>query len=105
MFFDPFSAYFNGKVSSVLFAQQDPPPFYLAALGLLVKSVEVPERFAPGKFDLWGSSHQWWHVLINTSMFTRCVRVTSCSIFRLNFGVVLLTRTHTLAATSCSDPT
>jgi len=28
----------------------------------------VPERFAPGKFDLWWNSHQIWHVAIFLSM-------------------------------------
>ena len=34
------------------------------ALGLLVKAAMIPERFWPGKFDIIGSSHQWWHVCI-----------------------------------------
>lgn len=24
----------------------------------------IPERFQPGKYDVWGSSHQIFHVLI-----------------------------------------
>ena len=24
----------------------------------------VPERYAPGKYDIWGSSHQIFHVLV-----------------------------------------
>ncbi|CAJ0571997.1 unnamed protein product, partial [Mesorhabditis spiculigera] len=28
----------------------------------------IPERLAPGKFDVWGSSHQWWHLLILAAM-------------------------------------
>lgn len=24
----------------------------------------MPERFAPGRFDIWGSSHQIFHVLV-----------------------------------------
>lgn len=27
-----------------------------------------PERFAPGKFDLWGNSHQLWHIAIYASI-------------------------------------
>ncbi|KAG8471179.1 hypothetical protein KFE25_009600 [Diacronema lutheri] len=36
-------------------------------LGLVVKSTAVPEAFAPGRFDLVGSSHQLWHVCINVA--------------------------------------
>lgn len=25
---------------------------------------KVPERFAPGRFDVWGSSHQIFHVCV-----------------------------------------
>jgi predicted membrane channel-forming protein YqfA (hemolysin III family) len=29
-----------------------------------------PERFAPGVFDLWGSSHQIFHVAVLCAMYT-----------------------------------
>lgn len=28
------------------------------------EKAQVPERLCPGKFDVWGSSHQIFHVLI-----------------------------------------
>lgn len=28
----------------------------------------IPECFAPGRFDLWGHSHQWWHCAIFLSI-------------------------------------
>jgi adiponectin receptor len=31
--------------------------------GYALMVLKLPERLAPGKFDLWGHSHQWWHVL------------------------------------------
>jgi len=34
-------------------------------LGLLVKSSTIPERFFPGKFDVFFQSHQLWHIFIN----------------------------------------
>lgn len=37
----------------------------LKLLGLIFKSAMIPERFAPGKFDIFFASHQIWHVLIN----------------------------------------
>jgi adiponectin receptor len=30
----------------------------------------IPERLAPGKFDIWGSSHQIFHVAILFAMYT-----------------------------------
>jgi adiponectin receptor len=33
-------------------------------IGVLVYVSRVPERFYPGKFDLWGSSHNIWHCFV-----------------------------------------
>ncbi|KAM9836852.1 membrane progesterone receptor epsilon [Aulostomus maculatus] len=42
-----------------------PSFFYRHCLWLLVSAVfnisKFPERFAPGRFDIWGHSHQWFH--------------------------------------------
>lgn len=35
---------------------------YLVGAGLY--AARVPERWAPGRFDIWGSSHQVFHVLV-----------------------------------------
>ncbi|KFY23639.1 hypothetical protein V493_05740 [Pseudogymnoascus sp. VKM F-4281 (FW-2241)] len=32
--------------------------------GAVVYMAKVPERFAPGRFDVWGSSHQIFHVCV-----------------------------------------
>ncbi|KAI4132712.1 MAG: hypothetical protein LQ338_000541 [Usnochroma carphineum] len=37
---------------------------FLYVLGAGIYAARVPERFKPGKFDIWGSSHQIFHVLI-----------------------------------------
>nr|XP_056719565.1 membrane progestin receptor epsilon-like [Euleptes europaea]XP_056722826.1 membrane progestin receptor epsilon-like [Euleptes europaea] len=34
--------------------------FWLLASGVFNVS-KIPERFSPGKFDIWGHSHQWFH--------------------------------------------
>jgi adiponectin receptor len=36
----------------------------LYILGAGLYAARIPERFAPGKFDIWGSSHQIFHVLV-----------------------------------------
>jgi adiponectin receptor len=33
-------------------------------LGAVIYGTQFPERFAPGKFDIWLHSHQIWHILI-----------------------------------------
>ena len=30
----------------------------------------IPERLAPGKFDIWGSSHQFFHIAVLCGMYT-----------------------------------
>lgn len=36
----------------------------LYIIGAIIYAARVPERWAPGRFDLFGSSHQWFHVLV-----------------------------------------
>lgn len=36
----------------------------LYILGAALYAARIPERFAPGRFDIIGSSHQWFHVLV-----------------------------------------
>ena len=38
--------------------------FGFYSLGFAAFLYRVPERFAPGAFDLVGASHQWWHVAV-----------------------------------------
>ena len=32
-------------------------------VGYAIMQARVPESLLPGKFDIWGHSHQWWHIL------------------------------------------
>lgn len=38
--------------------------FFLYAAGLVIYLSKVPERWFPGRFDLWLHSHQLWHVFV-----------------------------------------
>ncbi|KAK1269749.1 hypothetical protein QJS04_geneDACA006244 [Acorus gramineus] len=40
------------------------------ALGVVVYAARIPERWLPGKFDLIGHSHQWFHVLVVAGAYT-----------------------------------
>lgn len=37
---------------------------FLYILGAAIYAARFPERVSPGKFDIWGSSHQIFHVLV-----------------------------------------
>ncbi|KAI9673158.1 MAG: hypothetical protein M1817_003020 [Caeruleum heppii] len=37
---------------------------FLYILGAGIYAARVPEKWAPGRFDIWGSSHQIFHVLV-----------------------------------------
>ncbi|KAJ5771467.1 uncharacterized protein N7511_003518 [Penicillium nucicola] len=39
-------------------------------IGVSLYAFRIPERLAPGKFDIWGSSHQIFHVAILCAMCT-----------------------------------
>ncbi|KAJ3493018.1 hypothetical protein NLG97_g5000 [Lecanicillium saksenae] len=58
--------------------------------GSTIHLLQIPERFAPGRFDIWGSSHQIFHVAILCAIavhtvgliqaFTACHTMDICSI-------------------------
>ncbi|CAD8100957.1 unnamed protein product [Paramecium sonneborni] len=37
--------------------------------GLALYTLRIPERFLPGKFDIFGHSHQWWHCFVFLGVF------------------------------------
>ncbi|ETO21940.1 hypothetical protein RFI_15264 [Reticulomyxa filosa] len=43
--------------------------FFFYGLGFVFFHYRIPERFAPGKFDIWLHSHQFWHLFV-ASMYT-----------------------------------
>lgn len=53
--------------------------FYLILQGLLyivgamIYALRIPERFAPGKFDKFGSSHQIFHVFVLAAASTHFI--------------------------------
>ncbi|KAM3857714.1 membrane progesterone receptor epsilon [Diretmus argenteus] len=51
--------------SSFAASTSTPNFFFRHCLWLVVSAVfnisKIPERFAPGRFDIWGHSHQWFH--------------------------------------------
>ncbi|CAL1590662.1 unnamed protein product [Knipowitschia caucasica] len=56
---------YSDKTSSFASSNTMASFFYRHCFWLLLSAVvnisKVPERFAPGRFDIWGHSHQWFH--------------------------------------------
>ncbi|XP_071051527.1 progestin and adipoQ receptor family member 3 isoform X2 [Onthophagus taurus] len=41
----------------------------ISGLAFLVYITKIPERFFAGKFDYFGHSHQWWHIIIVMALY------------------------------------
>lgn len=51
-----------------------PRPFHVeGAISDLGAQFRIPERFAPGHFDIWFSSHQIFHVSILCAMYVHTI--------------------------------
>ena len=46
----------------------------------------VPERLKPGKFDIWGSSHQIFHVLVVSAAISQLVGLLKAFEFAHSVG-------------------
>ena len=67
----PFShaAFEHGLVKTALFFSPILPSLAFYVGGLVFYALQIPESWAPGKFDLFGHSHQIWHVGIVLAIF------------------------------------
>jgi adiponectin receptor len=45
----------------------------LYIIGAAFYAFRIPERFDPGRFDIWGSSHQIFHVLVLLAAWTHLI--------------------------------
>lgn len=71
--------------------------FWLLASGLF-NITKVPERFSPGKFDIWGHSHQWFHCCTFMSILDE-FHMIQAEIQELLAGLPLLPRAPTFLST------
>ncbi|XP_075243087.1 uncharacterized protein LOC142337618 [Convolutriloba macropyga] len=51
--------------------------------GACLYALRIPERFFPGKFDLWGHSHQIFHVFVVIAIFVHYYGVDQVATFRV----------------------
>jgi len=60
-------AYMNGGISNDevrIFLPRIVFMYLMCGFAFLFYIAKFPEVFLPGKFDIFGSSHQWWHAII-----------------------------------------
>jgi adiponectin receptor len=38
--------------------------YVLGSVGALIYATKFPEIFIPGRVDIFGASHQWWHIFV-----------------------------------------
>lgn len=43
--------------------------YALSGLAFAIYILKVPERFYVGKFDYFGHSHNWWHLLVVAALY------------------------------------
>ncbi|KAG1665147.1 Adiponectin receptor protein [Nymphon striatum] len=54
--------------------------------GALLYALRVPERFIPGKCDIWFQSHQIFHLFVLAAAFVHYHGITEMAIYRLTMG-------------------
>ncbi|KAK8194832.1 hemolysin-III related-domain-containing protein [Phyllosticta capitalensis] len=67
---------------------------YIAGAGIY--AARVPERLSPGKFDIWGSSHQIFHVLVLCAAATHLIGLLKAFDFQHSQPYVLHDRLELL---------
>ncbi|XP_068153538.1 adiponectin receptor protein isoform X3 [Drosophila tropicalis] len=54
--------------------------------GALLYALRVPERWFPGKFDIWFQSHQLFHVLVIAAAFVHYHGITEMAMYRVMYS-------------------
>ncbi|KAK0524301.1 inc metabolism membrane protein [Tilletia horrida] len=58
------AAYEHGLSKTASFVMPIVPSLLAYVFGIFIYALEIPERFAPGRFDIFGHAHQIWHASI-----------------------------------------
>lgn len=54
--------------------------------GAMFYALRVPERFFPGRFDIWFQSHQIFHVFVIAAAFVHYHGITKMAMYRMSIG-------------------
>ncbi|XP_001357860.3 adiponectin receptor protein isoform X2 [Drosophila pseudoobscura] len=58
----------------------------LYIIGALLYALRVPERWFPGKFDIWGQSHQIFHILVIAAAFVHYHGISEMAMYRVMYS-------------------
>lgn len=58
----------------------------LYIIGAILYALRVPERFYPGKFDIWLHSHQIFHVFVLGAAFVHFHGISEMAMYRITIG-------------------
>eukprot|EP01126_Amoeba_proteus_P005687 TRINITY_DN1193_c0_g2_i3.p1 TRINITY_DN1193_c0_g2~~TRINITY_DN1193_c0_g2_i3.p1 ORF type:complete len:291 (-),score=11.72 TRINITY_DN1193_c0_g2_i3:152-1024(-) len=58
-------------------------PYAWYVLGIIFYVTRIPEYFSPGVFNIFGSSHQWWHLFVLIAQYTLFIGSMSLMNYRL----------------------
>ena len=61
-------------------------------MGLLLWLRRAPECWWPGRFDLWGHSHSWWHAAIVAAVYVYSLGLEDYYVFLQQHPCVASTR-------------
>uniref|UniRef100_A0A914C4G8 Uncharacterized protein n=1 Tax=Acrobeloides nanus TaxID=290746 RepID=A0A914C4G8_9BILA len=57
---------------------------FLYIFGAFIYAMRIPERFYPGKFDVWFQSHQLFHICVIIAAFVHYIGIAKMAELRLN---------------------
>jgi len=72
----------------------------LYILGAVLYGARIPERFLPGKFDIWFQSHQIFHVLVIAAAFVHYHGMIDMALYRLTKAGACSNTTNNLSELS-----
>ena len=58
----------------------------LYIIGAIMYALRIPERFYPGKFDIWLHSHQIFHVFVLGAAFVHFHGISEMAMHRVTIG-------------------
>ncbi len=66
----------------------------LYIIGAYLYAARIPEKWFPGKFDIWFQSHQIFHVFVVAAAFVHYHGISILASYRLNIGDCLAAHTE-----------
>jgi len=84
-----FALYSNHPVEVMYLLKGGGVTAFLYLVGTTFFITRIPERFFPGKFDIWFHSHQWWHIMVILGALFHYFFALNLSTLKFKWGDVL----------------